>query len=46
MRRGELISTDIIDFLRDNKVMASSKEVDYLFKRLDVNRDGRITYPE
>ena len=38
--------SDILDFLNDNKIACTAKEGDYLFRRLDVNRDGRITYPE
>lgn len=45
-RTGELTQQDLLDFLRDNKIPASSLEINYIFQRLDQNRDGRITYPE
>lgn len=46
LRTGELTSADLVDFLADNKITVSNPEAQYLFRRFDVNRDGRITYPE
>lgn len=46
LRTGELTVTDLNDFLADNKIYPTKAQSDYLFRRLDLNRDGRITYPE
>lgn len=45
-RTGELTVSDLMDFLADNKLSATSSEANFLFKRFDINRDGRITYPD
>lgn len=34
---------DLIEFLNDNKVVATSAEQVYLFKNIDRDRDGRIS---
>lgn len=45
-RSGELTVLDISDFLADNKIFPTQAQKEYVFRRLDVNHDGRITYPE
>jgi len=37
---------DIKHFLNRNGIQASSLESDYIFSRIDLDMDGRITYTE
>lgn len=37
---------DLKAFLNRNKVYATALDVDHLFRRLDQDGDGRITYSE
>jgi Ca2+-binding EF-hand superfamily protein len=43
---SNLTSTDLKDFLADNKVFISSGEAYDLLRALDLDRDGRISYSE
>lgn len=45
-RKGQLTLSDLLEFLDDNKIVASRDEQAYLFKKLDLDRDGRISYNE
>jgi hypothetical protein len=36
--------SDLIDFLDDNNIPYSQAEITYLFKKVDMDRDGRISY--
>lgn len=42
-RLSVLDMNDLVDFLNDNRVVATSAEQVYLFKALDRDRDGRIS---
>lgn len=45
-RKGYISASDIIDFLAENNVVASTREALVLFNTLDSNGDNRITYAE
>ncbi len=38
--------SDIIEFLEDNSIQFNECELTYLFKKLDIDRDGRISYAD
>lgn len=38
--------SEIIEFLDDNDIKYSQPEVAFLFKKLDADRDGRISYAD
>lgn len=45
-RNGYINSSDLKDFLEFNQVFLVNKDITDLYKLLDVNNDGKITYSE
>lgn len=45
-RLNSLLRDDVRTFLTRNGIFATALDADNIFRRLDLDRDGRITYTE
>ena len=43
---NSILRDDIKYFMNRNGIMSTALDADHLFKRLDLDEDGRITYTE